>query len=106
MRDGLLRQGEPLGNEAAHGVVRHELVRARLVESEYLGVGHRLGRFTPLDDVALAGRHSDLQGLCLLRRGVSRLALYAFRMDRCSALRRRYRALDIALYDAAVRARA
>ena len=64
------------------------------------------GGFTPLDDVALAGRHSDLQGFCLQRRGVSRLAHYAFRMDRCSAWRRRYRALDIALYDAAVRARA
>ena len=32
MRDGLLRQREPLGNDAAHGVVRHKLVAARLVE--------------------------------------------------------------------------
>ena len=33
MRDGLLREREPLGDDAAHGVVRHKLVAARLVEA-------------------------------------------------------------------------
>ena len=42
MRDGLLRQREPLGDDAAHGVVRHELVAAGLVHGAHLLIGEAL----------------------------------------------------------------
>ena len=58
MRDGLLRQGEPLGEEAAHAVVGHDLVGAGLVEREDLLVGEaaKRGQWRCLDHLAPARR--------------------------------------------------
>ena len=39
MRDGLLGEGQPLGDDPAHGVMGHELVGAGLVQREHLLVG-------------------------------------------------------------------
>ena len=44
VRDGLLRLRQPLRNDPAHAVVRHDLVGALLVKREDLVVGHRLRR--------------------------------------------------------------
>ncbi len=56
MRDGLLGERQPLGDEATHRVVRHDLVGPRLVEREHLAVGEpaRLLRLAPRDQLLRA----------------------------------------------------
>ena len=57
MRDGPLGEREPLGDEAAHRVVRHDLVGTWLVEREHLRVGKaaRFVRLPPLDELLPGG---------------------------------------------------
>ncbi len=99
MRDGLLRQREPFGDEAAHGVVRHDVIRPGIVEREHLAVGEsarRLRRLLPDQLVAASlGRVFDR-----VRLGVHRLD----RLGRTQGLARGK--LDVGFDDAAMRARA
>ena len=85
VRDGLLGQGQALGDDLAHAVVRHDLVGALLVERQDLVVGHGLR--------AECRRRAR-------RPGARRCRPWA---ARAAALERR---LDVALDDAPVRARA
>ena len=69
MRDGLLGEREPLGNHAAHGVVRHNLVAAGLVERQHLLVGQTRGRRRPRQREAplrLGHRLDGFDRFCLL----------------------------------------
>ena len=75
MRDGLFGEREPLGNDAAHGVVRYKLVAARLVERQHLLVGQAPGRRRPRQHEAalrLWHRLDGFEHLCVF--GDARLA--------------------------------
>ena len=103
MRNGLLGERQPLGDEATHRVVRHDLVRPRLVKREHLAVGEpaRLVRLAPRDQLLRARlrRLLALDGLGGSGRGD--------RFDRLRGLGRSVgRALDIVPDDASMRARA
>ena len=69
MRDGLLGQRHPLGDEAAHGVVGHQVVGARVVKGEHVGVGQAfvLRGLCRGDDLAAMG--AVLRGFLLGERG-------------------------------------
>ena len=67
MRDGLLGEREPLGNDPAHGVVRHKLVAARLVERQHLLVGQAPGRRRPRQREAALRLWARLDGFDRLR---------------------------------------
>ena len=99
MRDGLLREREPLGDEAAHGVVRHDLVGAGIVEREHLLVreaARRLSASAP-DQLAAAARARGFD------RDRPRRLPSATRFGAHGLARG---ALDVGLDDAAMRARA
>ena len=103
MRNGLLGERQPLGDEATHRVVRDDLIGPRLVKRENLAVGEpaRLLRLAPRDQLLRTRlrRLLALDGLGRFGRGD--------RFDPFRDLRRSVdRALDIAPHDASMRARA